>query len=170
MVTAPRFVCLGPGDPGIDPRVAVIAIVRRDFKNFPIERAVARTRPDGQSLVNAPTEIFTTVDGKDVIRRAILGLPVVVTAVARSYTWRFGDGTSIVVAAGAGPPPALHHPYGRAGDFQVSLDVTYGGTFTVGGSPVVYDVEGTATITGPPAGLAVREARTQLEGGPRPSG
>lgn len=160
----PGFVCLGPDAPGIDPIIAVVATVRRDFKQFPIEKATVRTRPDGQSLVNADTEVSTTADGTDVIRQTILGLPVVVTAIAQSYTWRFGDGTAQTVRAEGHPMP-VRHKYARPGSYQLSLDVTYGGTFTVGTSPVVYDVQGTATITGPPAALDVREARSQLEGG-----
>ncbi len=158
----PPFVCLGAGDPGIDPRVAVVGLVRAEFKDFPLEKGVVRTRPVGETLVGAPTELTTTADGTDVITRTILGLPVVVTAKAQSFVWHFGDGTSQTVPDAS----VLHHVYRRTGPLQPSVDVVYGGTFTVGGAPTVYDVQGTATAVGSTTTLVVREARSQLEAGP----
>ena len=158
--------CVGPDVPGIDPLVAVVATVRREFQRFPLERAVVQTRPSGTTLVNATTIVTTTADGRDEVRKTILGLPVVVSAVAVSYTWHFGDG-SAVTAGGGRAPSVIEHVYRGASTQQLSLDITYGGTFTVGDSPVVYDVQGTAEIPGATTALQVAEARTQLEDGAR---
>lgn len=150
---------------GIDPTVAVVATVRRDFQSFPLERAVVTTMPVGQSLVNATTLFVTSADGRDEVRKTILGLPVVVSAVAQTYTWRFGDGLSVTRPADGRPPQQEQHVYRSPGAVTASLEITYGGTFTVGSSPVVYDVQGTAVIPGPAQPLVLREARSQLEDG-----
>lgn len=160
-VTPPAFVCLGPHDPGVDPRAAVIATVRSEFKDFPLERAVVQVRPAGETLVHAPTELRTSADGHDHLTRTILGLPVTVTATASSWTWHFGDGSSETT----GTPGTLLHEYRRPGAAVVSLDVTYTGTFTVGGDPTVYEAQGTATAVGPGTPVQVREARSQLQDG-----
>ena len=124
------------------------------------------THPGGESLVNAPTLVTSTVDGRDMIERTILGFAVRVTAVAETYEWHFGDGTSLRAAAGHAPPADVQHRYTQPGSVSVSLDVDYTGTFTVGDSPEVYEADGVAHIVGPPTALVLREARSQLEAGP----
>ncbi len=164
-MTRPLFECLGPGAAGVDPRLAVIALVRSEFKDFPLEKALVETHPGGQSLVNAATFASSSIDGRDVVERTILGFPVRVTAVATTYTWHFGDGTSVSTASQDSPPAEVQHTYRQAGAVAVSLDVDYRGTFTVGTSAEVYEADGVAHILGPTTGLVLREARSQLEGG-----
>jgi len=143
----------------------VIALVRSEFKDFPLEKALVETHPGGQSLVNAATFASASIDGRDVVERTILGLPVRVTAVATTYVWHFGDGTSVSAEAQDLPPAEVQHTYARAGAVAVALDVDYHGTFTVGDSTEVFEADGVAHIAGPTTGLVLREARSQLEGG-----
>lgn len=143
----------------------MIALVRSEFKDFPLEQASVTTHPAGESLVNAVTEMTTGVDGRDVVDKTILGFAVHLTAVANSYTWHFGDGTSTTVASGDGPPATVQHTYSRPGSVAVSLDVDYRGSFTVGDSPEVFQADGVAHIVGPGMALVLREARSQLEAG-----
>ena len=139
--------------------------MRSEFKDFPLEQATVQTHPGGESLVNAATAASSSIDGKDVVERTILGFAVRVTAVASTYTWHFGDGSSLSAAARDAPPVEVEHVYARPGAVAVSLDVDYTGTFTVGDSPEVYEADGVAHIPGPATGLVLREARSQLEAG-----
>ncbi len=115
--------------------------------------------------MNAKTYLSSSIDGHDAVERTILGFPVRVTAVATTYTWRFGDGASASVPSNDAAPVEVQHAYARAGAVAVSLDVDYRGTFTVGDSPEVYEADGVAHIAGPATGLVLREARSQLEAG-----
>lgn len=161
----PPAVCLNPGEQEavqVDPRVQVAAVVRRDWRTFGLPPGVVQVRPQGQTLVGAPTKFSTDTPPSSVLRRTVLGLPVTLTVQARSYTWTFGDGTTARESA-TGALPATEHVFARTGAVAATLTIVYGGSFTIGDDPAVYDVEGTATIPGPEEPLGVRQARTQLE-------
>lgn len=167
-VTAPDTTCLGANAAaavGVDPRLAVEAQVRRDWKSYPIPAAAVRTFPGGQTLAGAVTRVQGSTDARIVLpSRTVLGFGVVVTVSATRYVWDFGDGEVSSVPVGSGHPVA-DHVYRTAGPLTPSLRAFYSGSFTIAGSAQVYQLDGLAEVPGQPQPLTVREARTQLEAG-----
>ena len=140
--------------------------MERDWKRFPIDHAAAAHRPAGDTLVNVPTRFFTATPAAQVLpARVILGMKVVVTARATSWTWRFGDDTSLATSSpGAPDSDAVTHAYLAAGSVRPRVDVTYTATYTIGDVPTALPAEGTTTIPGAAtAPLRVREARSELD-------
>lgn len=158
-------VCLAPDEPDVaqqvDPRVLVAATVRRDWRTYGLPAGRVITRPAGQTLTGAITQLSTSVEPQAVLHRTVLGLPVALTVTAQSYSWDFGDGTG--TDQRAGELPSTEHTYTRTAALAASLTVIYTGSFTIGEDPQAYEVEGTATVPGPEQPLVVRQARTQLE-------
>ena len=167
-VDNPPAVCLGAGAAaavGVDPRLAVEAQVRRQWKSFPIPAAVVRTFPAGQTLAGAVTRVEGSTDRQLVLApQAVLGFRVTVTVTAARYVWDFGDGATEVASVGSGRPRA-EHVYRVAGPMRLSLRAYYTGSFTLAGSARVFPLEGEADVPGQAQALLVREARTQLEAG-----
>lgn len=165
--TNPPYVCLGPDQAAVlDPRLAVIAQVRADWRSFPLPGAQVRTEPNGETLANAVTRLAGTTPGTATLApRPVLGLDVTLTITAVRYLWSFGDGTTQVAAAASGSLPRTEHKYDVAGPAQVSLRTYYTATFTIADDPQVYPLPGEADVPGAPSVLVVREARTQLVDG-----
>jgi len=122
--------------------------------------------PHGKTLVNLETNFFTTT--KDAASQTItlLGRNVEITAKPVSYTWHFGDGTTLETD-GPGreyPDMDISHIYLQAGTtVSPSVDVTYEGTYTVnGGDPT--PIPETLTVPGDPVALAVLSATPHLVG------
>lgn len=164
-ITAPPTVCLGPQDARVDPRLAVIAQVQRDWRTFPVPPATISVLPASGTLAGAVTKFRSTSPLRQALApRQVLGLPVTLTVTASRYIWDFGDGTT--TSTGAGTASTAEHTYRVAGTLQVSLETLYSATFTIGDDPTTYPLDGLADVPGAPRPLPVREARTQLEAGP----
>lgn len=161
-------VCLAPAEvPGpVDPRIAVSALVQRDWQTFGLPVGTVVSRPPQDALVNVGTLFLPGTPRSTVLLGDVLGQPVRLTVEAVSWVWDFGDGSVPVrVPAGSGLTPEVLHAFGQPGSFGVSVAVEYEGSYTIGADPAVLRVQGTATVPGQAAQLVVREARTQLEGG-----
>ena len=154
----PGTVCLGPDDPAIDPTVAIPAIVQRDFNRVVIVKGVAEVSPRPDTLVNIPTVFTTSTPRSYDIPFPLLGQQVVITATAQRYTWHFGDGTSQSTTAA---DARVEHEYVRAGTRQAYVVIEWSGTFRInGGAPQT--INGTATTTGDPVDVQVKQARSEL--------
>jgi len=151
-------VCLGPDEPGIDPAVAIPAIVERDFERVVVVRGEAEVSPKPETLVNVATRFRTDAPASYVIPLSILGQSVVITAKAEKYTWHFGDGHSKTSYEPAG---FVEHTYSQAAPRQAYVVITWSGSFTVNGG-ASQAIAGTVTTQGVPAEVVVREARTEL--------
>ena len=163
-VRQPGVVCYGADQPGVDPRIAVIAQVRRDWKSYPIPGATVATQPADGTLAGAVTRFSSDTPRRFALApQTILGFSVTVTVTATQYVWLFGDGASALVPSGGGL--AAEHVYRTAGPMAVSLRSSYTGTFTIGGAAEVYPLDGVAEVPGQQRVLPVGQARTQLEAG-----
>ncbi len=162
-VLVPASVCLGPEDPVLDPTVAIPAIVEKEFKRVVVLKGVAEVDPAPETLVNFETRFTTPAPTSYDIPLTILGQSVVITARAAAYTWHFGDGTTERLTDG----PATVHTYDQAGSRGAYVVIEWSGTYRVGADPTVRQVVGTATTTGDPVQVQVREARTELVDQPR---
>ena len=163
-VTEPPFVCLGLDDPAvaaaIDPAVAIAAMIEREFQRVVVLKGVAQVSPRPETLVNIATIFTTDAPGSYDIPLTLLGQPVTITATARRWTWHFGDGTTAATTA-AGTRGRVEHVYRRAAPLGPYVVIEWSGTYRIGGgSPL--PINGTATTTGDPTPLTVRQARTEL--------
>ena len=143
----------------VDPVAAVAAVVERDFRSLVVLRGAVRVAPSPETLVNYPTRFSTDAPGAYAIPVSILGRAVVITATAREYTWFLGE--SELTTAG----PEVVHTFRAPGEPSPHVTITWSGTFTIAGDPVVRSVRGAATTTGPGTPLGVREVRSQYEAG-----
>ena len=79
--------------------------------------------------------------------------------------WVYGDGTSTRTPFVTSQSTV--HPYRTAGTDTPHVETEYTATFTLDGQPELYPLQGTGVGVGPAAAVTVREARSQLEQGPR---
>ena len=160
-VLDPPFVCLGPADPRLDPTVAIPAIVEQEFQRVVVLKGIAEVTPRPDTLVNIDTVFTTAAPASYDIPLTILGQSVVITATADSWTWFFGDGSSSRVEA-KGTAGRTTHEYVTAAGRGAYVVIEWTGTYRIGGDPQVRAVTGTATTTGEPIQVLVRQARTEL--------
>jgi hypothetical protein len=138
-------------------------MIATEFAALPLPAATARVQPAGDTLVNVAT-IFWTDAAVQTFDVTILGQAVRVIATPAAYTWTFGDGASLGPTRSAGAPyPAgdITHIYLQPGPVAARVDVTWTGTFTVGGGPMAV-IPGQVTVPGPEVAIRVREARSEL--------
>ena len=83
--------------------------------------------PGGRTLVNLPTNFYTTSTASLSADVDLLGVTTALTLTPRSYTWHFGDGTSVTTSSPGRAYPSMTntHTYRRIGLLGVSIDVTY---------------------------------------------
>ncbi len=127
-----------------------------------------KVQPDGRTLVNAETIVYTDQSKVSVNTVELLGFPVVVEATPLSYTWVFGDGVSVTTESPGRPYPAkdVTHKYLKRGAVNVALTTNYAARFNVDGTGWQY-IDGTVGITGPATPLLIREAVPVLVEPPR---
>lgn len=151
-------VCLGADDPAIDPAVAVPMTVQREFTSVVVLKGAAEVSPEPDTLVNIPTVFTTNAPATYEIPMTLLGQSVVITATAQRYTWHFGDGES---ATSTAPQGRIEHEYAEAETVSAYVVIEWSGTFSVNGG-ASQPITGTATTTGVPTQVDVKQARAEL--------
>ena len=157
-VLNPDSVCLGPDDPRVDPTAAIPALVEREFKRVVVLKGVAKVNPSPETLVNFQTRFTTAAPASYDIPLTLLGQSVVITATATSWTWHFGDQTQEHSTQSS---RAVHN-YAATGELQAYVVIEWSGTYRIGADPAARQVTGTATTTGEPVQVLVRQARAEL--------
>ncbi|MAS56354.1 MAG: hypothetical protein CMJ44_17365 [Pimelobacter sp.] len=119
--------------------------------------------PDGRTLVNFDTNFYTADDSPVRQRVTLLNQSVLIEATPTTYTWHFGDGTTLDTASPGAPYPALDvtHDYARAEQYAPSLDTTYTGRYRLAGGPWIAIPE-TLTVPGAAQELEAVEALPTL--------
>ncbi|WP_433015463.1 PKD domain-containing protein [Kribbella sp. CA-294648] len=132
--------------------------VLSEVKNVAFPQLTVKVQPAGRTLVNLDTIVYT--DKYKVYSQTVtvLGFPVEVQATPESYTWNFGDGTTLVTRTPGNPYPSkdIIHKYMKKGGVSLTLTVGYEARYNVAGTGWRY--VGTVPITGPVTPLQVREA------------
>lgn len=151
-------VCLGADDPAIDPAIAVPMTVQREFTSVVVLQGEAEVSPEPDTLVNIPTVFTTSAPASYDIPLTLLGQDVVITATAQRYTWHFGDGETGTSTA---PQGRIEHEYTQAATVGTYVVIEWSGTFRVNGG-ASQPITGTATTTGVPTQVEVKQARAEL--------
>jgi hypothetical protein len=159
-------VCLGEDDTD-SLRVITQIRILREFKRIAWPQAdLVIQPPDGRTLINLPTNFFTTTTESTSQTVSLLGQTVEIEATPVNYTWHFGDGVSQEGADPGAEYPDLRitHIYVEA-DVTVSpgVDVTYQGRYSVNGGPW-QDIPERLTVNGTPVELRVLSATPHLVG------
>ncbi len=120
-------------------------------------------QPAGAGVVNLPTLFSTNTPVAEVFNETLLGVQVTLNVDA-SWTWDFGDGTTLTSTdpGGAYPIASLNHVYLRAGTYTVTLTTNWTGTFSMAGGPAAVIPGGPIPRLSTPFAIEVHEARSVL--------
>lgn len=156
-----------PPEDAARPRVTW-QLVLREIKRVGLPALEVQVQPDQRTLVNFETIFYAEPEPFERELR-LLGQRVDVRATARTYSWTFGDGSTLETQMPGAPYPSkdIVHEYIDA-DVTVSpsVDVTYSAEFRVNGGPW-REIPETITIDGPADELRILEATAVLVGGDR---
>lgn len=161
----PGRVCLPPDDPrrpapGITDALVARAVQRLDWTT----PTLTIQPPGGRTLVNLPTNVYA--DGRTQrLTVTLLTQPVTIEVTPTTYTWDFGDGTTLTTRTPGRPYPDLDvtHPYPRVGTYPIRLTTTLTGRYRTPTTPWA-DIPGVLRLTTAPQPLRVIEATPQLRG------
>jgi hypothetical protein len=133
--------------------------VLNESKNVAFPGLRVNVQPAERTLVNLDTIVYTDQSKVSETTVELLGFPVAVEATPMSYTWNFGDGTSVTTESPGKPYPAkeITHKYMKRGSVSITLTTHYAARFNVAETGWQY-ISGTVPITGPATALQVREA------------
>ena len=140
------------------------------FHDTPFAKPTASIQPVGlKTLVNLPTYYAaayptTGFEPGEVDSTIILGFRVDIRPRATSYTYTFGDASTLGPTDDPGGPypnGSIRHTYTRPGTYPVRIDTEYTGQFRVNGGQWI-DIPDTVTIQGTTSQLQVLEAVTRL--------
>jgi hypothetical protein len=150
-----------------------VGVVRRQPSWVDVLTAIRRVGvPPGQvqaphfTLVNLKTTFYTRPQTVDTSLQ-IIGYTVDVRIHAISYTWHWGDGSTLTTDTPGRPYPAkdVTHTYTHATDpgepLALRVDVTYQGRYRVDGGAWT-DIPQPITVPGPTTRLPVKQASAVL--------
>ena len=170
------YICGPPaaGPDAVPPRPQLtVDQIRRAFRQVAFARPALHVQPEGNvTLVNLPTYYEVTwpdsgFEPGEVATVNLLGRSVRIRPLAKTYTYRFGDGGSLGPTSDDGgtyPDGTVRHTYERAATVSARVTATYSGEFSVDGGEW-QEVGETVDIAGPAASVEIRRARSRLEAG-----
>jgi hypothetical protein len=117
--------------------------------------------PSGGAIASIPTYFWTDTNSIFNTATTILGVGVGVT-LNPSFTWNFGDGASMTLDHPGAPLPdkSVGHVYSKAGRYNVTLIVSWLGSWAAGGYS--YPVIGGAIVQSYSTNLTVLPAPTRF--------
>ena len=150
--------CLGPDDPGVPNVVTTLVKAYAEFEQKVrlLTPPEVKTTPGPRTLVNYETTFRASNATPFAFDVTVTGLTVHLLVHPTSFRWSFGDGTVTETT----DPTAMHIYHGK-GARRLRVDITWGGTFTVGNAAEVYAIDPPATVTGASSILTVVEARAE---------
>ena len=156
------------------PPVPTLAQIQQAFKRLPFSKPTVRIEPRGNvTLVNLPTYYEATWPDDTGLQPGEISQPVQLLSwsvefkiSSRSYTFRYGDGTSsgkVEDAGGGYPDGAIKHTYGKPIEAaKVTVDSQLTGQFRVNGGTWI-DIDTIADLQDEPVTtLAVKESKARL--------
>ena len=120
-------------------------------------------QPADGGVVNLPTLFATNTPPTQLFNETLLGVQVTLIVDA-SWTWDFGDGTTLTStdAGGTYPITSLSHAYLSAAKYTVTLTTNWTGTFSMAGGPAAVIPGGPIPRISNPFAIDVHEARSVL--------
>jgi hypothetical protein len=120
-------------------------------------------QPAGSGVVNLPTLFATNTPTTQTFDETLLGVQVTLNVDA-SWTWDFGDGTTLTTTdpGGGYPIASLTHVYLVSGSYVVTLTTNWMGTFSMAGGPAAVIPGGPIPRASRPLPVEVHEAHSVL--------
>jgi hypothetical protein len=120
-------------------------------------------QPVGSGVVNLPTLFATNTPPTQIFNETLLGVQVTLNVDA-SWTWDFGDGTTLTTTdpGGSYPIASVSHAYLVAGTSIVTLTTNWTGTFSMAGGPSAVIPGGPIPRASLPFPLEIHEAHGVL--------
>lgn len=168
----PGYTCLaadaaaaaGAAAPQLPTAAQAAAVVQRDFQSFVVLQGTTVVNPPTTTLINVET-IFSTDRAEPVQLPplTILTHAVTITIKPESYTWYFGDGSTLTTSNPGRPGEKdVTHVYRTpTARLLTHVVISWSGTFTVDGGESL-PVRGVAQTTGPDTPLKIASAHSEL--------
>lgn len=134
--------------------------VRSETKNVMFPGLSVKVQPNGRTLVNLDTIVYTDESRMATSTVTLLGFPVLVQGTPLTYTWSFGDGSPALTTSMPGKPypsKEITHKYMKRGTANLTLTTNYSARFNVANTGWQY-IDETIPVTGPATSLQIREA------------
>jgi hypothetical protein len=135
-----------------------------DFQRLPLPPGVFTVQPPGGNvLINVPTIVYADPTPTSLTTTS-LGTTIHIEATPTTWTWAFGDGSTLGPTHDPGQPyPSLTHPhtYTTPGEYPLTMTTTYTGRYHTGDGEWI-PVDGTAQVTTPPTTITVLSAHADL--------
>ncbi|MGJ3190408.1 hypothetical protein [Paenarthrobacter sp. FR1] len=135
----------------------IAARILNDFRQLPVNPGTLQVQPFPHTLKGGPTNFYTTA-GEQAFDITILGQAVHLTATPASYTYTYGDGTTLgpTPAAGYAIPETewlttetrTSHSYTETGNYPATITTNFTGTYSVNNGPPL-PINGTLNLTTP---------------------
>lgn len=144
--------------------VVIPTVTLEDVRRLNLPAGRANVEPsDGHVALNIPTNVYA--EAAPVTRQLnLLGFDITVEATPVSYTWEFGDGSTLGPTKDAGAPyPAMTttHTYGQPGNYGVTLTTAYTARYEVAGLGF-QDIAGQVEVRSAAVPLTAHEGSTVL--------
>jgi len=152
----------------IDVLKEIAARIEHEFKQLPVAPATIGSQPGPHTLRGNNTNFYANAT-EQTFNITLLGQKVHITATPTTYTWNYGDGTTLgpTPSHGApmpedriGEPTKTSHAYTTTGKYTITLTTHYTGTYTVNNGPTL-PIPGQGNIPSPPLHLTVWRAITR---------
>lgn len=124
-------------------RVTQVVLSVEDFNTFPVTPAQAHQERAPHTLKNYNTNFWADPNPQE-FTRTIAGQEVALRAIPVSYTFNYGDGTTLGPVSYPGyqlgeevwdQPTDTSHKYTEPGDYEFTITTSYRGEYSVNGGP-----------------------------------
>ena len=151
--------CLGAdGATTASAPVVIPAVTLDDVRRLGLPAGTANVEPaGGEVALNVPANVYAAAAP---ITRTVelLGFDVTIVATPVTYTWSFGDGTTLGPTSDPGsayPQMTTTHTYTRPGTYGVTLTTSYSARYDVAGLGF-QDIAGTVDVSSTAVPLTAR--------------
>ena len=144
--------------------------ILNDFRQLPVNPGTLQAQPFPHTLKGGPTNFYTTAT-EQAFDLTILGQTVHLTATPASFTYTFGDGTSLGPTPAAGYPipeadwllnqTRTSHTYTATGNYPATITTSFTGTYSVNNGPPL-PINGTLDLTTEPKTIQVWKTEKAL--------
>jgi hypothetical protein len=157
------FRCIpgGPAPPATPPAAPTREELR---KSVPVPEPSIAANPSGQGVTGLDSWFWANQAGPVTATVTLRGWTVTGTLTPTKWVWATGDGASYTASTpGSEADPAVKHAYQTKGSRQLTVDVSWEGSYAVSGYGTAYTVEDLATESTAAVDYPVAEIRSVLD-------